>query len=116
MTAEVGPPPTRTRDHVGLLIAIAIGAAVSVVIGVYGQLHTPAHIAVSVAGFSSPVTVKVWLATGAAALALVQLVTALAMWGKFGLPSAPWTATVHRWSGRAAFLLTIPVAMHCLYA
>jgi hypothetical protein len=23
---------------------------------------------------------------------------------------------VHRWSGRGAFLLTIPVAVHCLYA
>ena len=26
------------------------------------------------------------------------------------------TARLHRWSGRLAFLLTIPVAMHCLYA
>src|SRR4029450_6946406 len=30
--------------------------------------------------------------------------------------SPSWAGTVHRWSGRSAFLLTIPVAVHCLYA
>jgi hypothetical protein len=27
-----------------------------------------------------------------------------------------WVAGLHRWSGRAAVLLTVPVAVHCLYA
>ena len=59
---------------------------------------------------------KVWLATGAALLALVQLLSALAMYGKLGSFKPAWASTVHRWSGRLAFLLTVPVAVHCLYA
>ncbi|GAA1373556.1 DUF6529 family protein [Catellatospora chokoriensis] len=85
-------------------------------LGVYGSVHTPTGIAVNVAGFSGPQTVKVWLATGAALLALVQLVSAFAMWGKFGPRVPSWIGPLHRWSGRFAFLLTVPVAVHCLYA
>ena len=29
---------------------------------------------------------------------------------------AGWLAGLHRWSGRVAVLLTVPVAVHCLYA
>ena len=36
--------------------------------------------------------------------------------GAFALPSRPsWLANAHRISGRIAFLLTLPVAYHCLY-
>jgi hypothetical protein len=97
-----------------LLIPLTIGAAVSVGIGAYGRLHTPTGIAVSVAGFSSPLTVKVWLASGAAFFAVVQLISALMMYGR--LPGPVWIGTLHRWSGRVAFLFTIPVVVHCLYA
>ena len=48
----------------------------------------------------------------------VQLVTALWMWGR--LPGAgtapPWTAPLHRWSGSVAFVLTLPVALHCIWS
>ena len=112
--AVTGPGRPSAR---GLLVPLAVGSAVSVAVGVYGRLHPPTGIAVNVAGFSGPQTVKVWLATGALVLALVQLFTALLMWGKVpGVPAPPGTATVHRWSGRLAFLLAVPVAMHCLYA
>src|SRR5690606_23401390 len=67
-------------------------------------------------GFSSPQTVKVWLATLAAFLALVQVFSALVMYGKIRMRSTDWTGPVHRWSGRAAFVVSIPVALHCLYA
>jgi hypothetical protein len=41
------------------------------------------------------------------------------MWGR--LPGvrrrAPgWTSLVHRWSGAVAFTLTLPVALHCMWA
>ncbi|TQS40537.1 DUF6529 family protein [Cryptosporangium phraense] len=98
-----------------LIVPLAIGAGVAVVLGTYGKLHTPTGIAVSVAGFSGPLQVKVWLATMAIVFAVVQLVTALAMWGKLPLRGS-WVSPVHRWSGRIAFLLTLPVVVHCLYA
>ncbi|GAA2394243.1 hypothetical protein Cme02nite_08990 [Catellatospora methionotrophica] len=105
----------RRVSTAGLYVPLLLGAVVTVTLGVYGSVHTPTGIAVNVAGFSSPQTVKVWLATGAALLALVQLVSALSMWGKLGSPPS-WIGGLHRWSGRFAFLLTVPVAVHCLYA
>ena len=32
------------------------------------------------------------------------------------LPGPRWSAKLHRWSGRIAFLVAVPVAVHCLYA
>jgi hypothetical protein len=100
-----------------VLAPLVIGSAVAVALGVYGQLHEPTGIAVNVAGFSSPQTVKVWLATGVFVFALAQLLLALVMYGRIGPGRAPsWIGPAHRWSGRIAFVLAIPVAVHCLYA
>lgn len=124
MTAETdyppGPPvpaPMRAADATKLLIPLLIGAAVAVALGVYGRLHEPTNVAVNVAGFSGPRAVKAWLASGAVLLALVQLGSALVMYGKVpGVRAPSWIGTLHRWSGRSAFLLAVPVAVHCLYA
>ncbi len=99
-----------------LFVPLAVGAAVAVSLGVYGRLHHPTGLAVNLAGFSSPLTVKVWLASGAALFAVAQLVSALVMYGKLPVRAPSWTGTFHRWSGRVAFLLAVPVAIHCLYA
>jgi hypothetical protein len=100
-----------------VLVPIAIGAGVSVALGVYGRTHEATLIAVNLAGFSSPITAKVWLATGSAFFAVVQLVSALVMYGKMpGVRAPSWIGRLHRWSGRVAFLLAVPVAVHCLYA
>jgi hypothetical protein len=115
---EAGTKPGPTNGAWALIVPFLIGGAVSVALGAYGKLHDPSPVVVNLAGFSSPITVKVWLASVAVLFAIVQLVTALAMYGKLpGVSNAPaWTSTVHRWSGRIAFLLAIPVALHCLYA
>lgn len=66
--------------------------------------------------FSSTIAAKVWFATAALALAGVQLVTAARIYGRLSfLPERGATiARVHRWSGRTAFLLTLPVFFHCV--
>ena len=67
--------------------------------------------------FSSTIAAKVWLATGAVALAVVQVLTASRMWGKLRrvVPLSFTTAKrVHRWSGRIALLLSLPVFFHCV--
>ncbi len=114
-------PPTAPRPSaIRIAVPLLLGAAVAVALGFYGRTHAPSGVSVNVAGFTNPQSVKSWLATTAAALAVVQLVTAQAMWGKLPgasqLASASWVAPLHRWSGRLAFLAAVPVAVHCLYA
>ena len=100
-----------------LLVPLAVGSAVAVTLGVYGSVHSPTGVAVNVAGFSGPLAAKAWLTTGAAVFALVQVVSSLAMYGRIpGMHASAWVAAAHRWSGRVAFLLAVPVAVHCLYA
>ena len=66
--------------------------------------------------FSSTIAAKVWFATAAVILALVQVTTAARIYGKLSfLPErGPTVARVHRWSGRIAFLCTLPVFFHCV--
>jgi hypothetical protein len=95
-----------------VLVPFAVGAAVAVGLGVYGNVHVPQS--APMLWFTSPLPAKVWLTTGAFALALVQLLSALVIYGKVRGPG--WFSAVHRWSGRVAVLLTVPVVVHCLYA
>jgi hypothetical protein len=68
--------------------------------------------------FSSTIAAKAWFASAAAILVLVQLTTAARIYGKLRfLPERGRAiATTHRWSGRLAFLCTLPVFFHCVAA
>ena len=118
-TGPIGPLPLATAERRRALPPLAVpllgGLALAVVVGVYGRLHEPGAVAVNVAGFSGPAYVKAWLTTVAALLAVVQLLSALNMYGRIGSASPSWVSTVHRWSGRLAVLVTVPVVVHCLY-
>jgi hypothetical protein len=59
---------------------------------------------------------KVWLATVAITFAVVQLLTALWIYGKLGGAAPAWLGGAHRISGRLAFLFSLPVAYHCLWS
>ncbi|MBC9715286.1 hypothetical protein H9Y04_22300 [Streptomyces sp. TRM66268-LWL] len=111
-------PPAHGSPHPArYLVPVFAAGLVAVGLGVYGKAHDPAGTSFNLAGFSSTGAVKSWLGTGAFAFAVVQFVTALAMYGRLpGVRSAPWMPGLHRWSGRIAFLLAVPVAVHCLYA
>src|SRR5882757_7777277 len=70
--------------------------------------------------FSSTIAAKAWFATAAGAFALLQIVTAARIFGRlpwavrssyFGVP----VSRIHRWSGRLAFICTLPVAFHCIF-
>ena len=99
-----------------LLLAGGIGAAVALSLGIYGHEHAPATDLSITLGFTDTITMKVWLATIAVLFALVQLGSALWMYGRLPVPAAPaWLGSLHRISGRLAFLASLPVAYHCLY-
>jgi len=112
-TEQTAVPLARDQYAKPLVVALASGCAVAVVLGVYARLHHPTHYALDVAGFSSPLYAKAWLTTVAAVFAVVQLVTGYRI--THGAAAA-WMPVVHRWSGRIAILLTVPVVVHCIYA
>jgi hypothetical protein len=66
--------------------------------------------------FSDTLHMKAWLTTGALMLALSQLLTASRIYQLLRFPpEGRFYDFVHRWSGRAAVLLTLPVACHCIF-
>ena len=99
-----------------LLVAGTVGALVALSLGIYGNVHDPATDLSITLGFKDTITMKVWLASLAVLFALVQVGSALWMYGKLPLGAGPaWLGSLHRISGRLAFLISLPVAYHCLY-
>jgi hypothetical protein len=102
---------------VAVLIAVALGALVAVALGVFGKIHEPQYFSINLTGFSSGLAAKAWLSTLAVTLALFQLASAFAMYRLIPGGRAPaWIGTAHVWSGRLAVLVSVPVAVHCLFA
>jgi hypothetical protein len=118
MVSTRSAAPPRTRMPLALALALLAGAAVAISVGVYARIHQPALRPIFLVGFSGMLQLKAWLATIALLLVVVQVTTALWMWGRLtGAGAAPrWTASVHRWSGSVAFVLTVPVALHCVWS
>jgi hypothetical protein len=108
--------PERDPAFRRLLIIGLAGAAVSLTLGIYANAHTPSSDLLITLGFTNTITMKVWLTTIALVFAVIQLLSALWMYGRLPLGAAPsWLGEVHRISGRLAFLVSLPVAYHCLY-
>lgn len=108
---------TTSPVTVKLLGIFVAGAAVAVALGVYADSHTPTHEKPYTLFFSGTIQLKVWLATAALALAVVQLLLAARLYGKLPVPRrAPaWLGDAHRLVGITVFLLTLPVAYQCLW-
>lgn len=66
--------------------------------------------------FTDTLQMKAWLVTAAVVLACGQLLTAARIYELLRFPpKGRFYRAVHRWSGRAAILLTLPVAYHCVF-
>ena len=111
-TALDGSPNAAPR----LLGVAALGAAVAVALGVYGRVHDPSQELVFTLFFSSTIAMKVWMATVTLAFAVVQVLSALWVYGKLPGKAPTWVGTAHRISGRLAFIASLPVAYHCLWS
>jgi Family of unknown function (DUF6529) len=104
-TLDGSPPSVPQGWHASgtrpLLAAAIAGAAVSLALGTYGNVHEPTGDSIATFGFPAVLPMKAWFATAVLALALAQLVSALALWGRVpAVRSTPaWLAPVHRWSG-----------------
>jgi hypothetical protein len=116
MTAAARAPGSRRAVLTAQVLLV--GAAVAVALGVYAREHKPALRPLFLVGFSGMLQMKTWLACAVLVFVLVQVTTASWMWRR--LPGAgappPWVAPVHRWSGAVAFVVSVPVALHCLWS
>jgi hypothetical protein len=117
----VAVPPTRhdagRSPAARVLVPLLVGAAVSLTLGIYAGIHDPSGRAITTFGFSGVLNMKAWLTTVVAALALVQLASALRIFGKLGSGPAPhWVNVLHRTSGTVAVIVSAPVAFHCLWS
>ena len=119
MTAPATSAESRAVSApVKLLGILVAGAAVSIALGVYGNEHTPTFSRPFELFFSDTINLKVWFATVAALLAVVQVLLALRIYGKLKWPrvAPPWLGDAHRLAGTLAFLFTLPVAFLCLWS
>ena len=106
----------RARAPKVTVVALLAGAAVAVMLGVFGSQHQPTGQATTTLGFGSLIAMKVWLGSIAGVLALGQLISALWMYGKLGRPAPKAVSLIHRFSGTTAVLVSLPVAYSCLWA
>jgi mono/diheme cytochrome c family protein len=110
--AVSAPPPTRSYRWVAApLLAFALFALAA---GLLAH-HAPRSKGYFRLFFSDPIHLKAGFATGAAALGCFQLFSAAWIFRKLPWPKPAWINPAHRWSGRLAFVFTLPVAYHCIF-
>lgn len=112
MPAHVHETHTTARWRWAIAGAVVAGLVVSGALAAYAQAHPGDEAPLFTLWFGSMVEAKTFLATGAAALVVVQLASAVAMYR--GGPG--WVSWLHRWSGVAAFALMLPVAFACVWS
>ena len=116
--AVVNPARTGGAAARRLVAVLLVGGAVSLAFGVYGKVHDPTHEQPYTWFFSGTIQLKVWFATAAVALAVVQVLLGLRLYDKIRVPRhAPsWLGDAHRLVGTLAFVLTLPVVYQCLWS
>ena len=110
--AATSPPAQRGWRWVA--VPVVVFALVSLTAGILAG-HEPRSKGYFRLFFSDPVHLKAGFATAAIALACFQLFTAAWIFRKLPWSKPAWVNPAHRWSGRLAFLCTLPVAYHCIF-
>lgn len=83
--AEPDAVESRCSNHVALLGLAAAGGAVATALGVYGRVHTPTGGQIADLGFQTMKAMKSFLANVAMGVVVVQIASALAMFGRLPL-------------------------------
>ena len=115
--ADTTPAVDREKKGMAVpLAAFAAGAAVAVLLGVFGRVHDPTLSGTTTLGFHTVIQMKVVLSTVVGVLVLFQGFGALMLYGKLPWRAPAWLGTAHRASGTTALVLAVLVAYHCLWA
>jgi hypothetical protein len=116
--ADVNVEPLPSRNVRWLALAVLVGALVSLTLGLIARQEAappgtyPSGIRLF---FTDSIHFKAWFLTTAVALAVLQLGSAAWIFRKLPWPRPAWIPSVHRWTGRLLFLVTLPVAYHCIF-
>jgi hypothetical protein len=111
MTTTEAPTGT-SRRSLGLGGAALIGAAVSISLGVYGRVHDATGQAIVTFGFR-----VLPMKAAATGVRVAPRAATRAMWDNIRFHrNSQVVACAHRWTGTAAFVLTLPVAFHCRWS
>ena len=118
-TRKTTSPTGRTiSSRVFLVLPLLLFAIIPLIVGFVASktVRQPYETPFSHLFFSDTLHMKAWLITAVLLLALGQLLTASHIYEVLPLPpKGRFYHVVHRWSGRTAILLTLPVAYHCIF-
>jgi mono/diheme cytochrome c family protein len=112
--AELAAAAPEQRSNRWLAAPLAAFALVALTAGLLAN-HDPRSKGYFRLFFEDPIHLKAGFATAVVVLACFQLFTAAWIFRKLPWSRPAWVSPVHRWSGRLAFLLTLPVAYHCIF-
>jgi hypothetical protein len=98
------------------LAAFSAGAVVAVLLGVFGRVHEPTLRGTTALGFDTVIEMKVAVTMVVGVLVVLQLLSALWLYGRLGRRAPSWLGTAHRASGTTALLLSVFVGYSCLWA
>ena len=118
VTDKTGPTGRTVLSRVFLALPLLLFAFIPLIVGFVASrtIREPYETPFSHLFFSDTLHMKAWLITAVLLLALGQLLTASRIYEVLRLPpKGRFYHEVHRWSGRAAILLTLPVAYHCIF-
>ena len=109
--AAAAPEQRSYRWLAAPLVAFAVGSLTAGLLAA----HDPRSKGYFRLFFSDPLHLKAAFATAAVVLACFQLFTAAWIFRRLPWQKPAWVNPVHRWSGRLAFVCTLPVAYHCIF-
>jgi mono/diheme cytochrome c family protein len=112
--AELAAASPQQRSYRWVVAPLAAFALVALTAGLLAD-HDPRSKGYFRLFFEDPIHLKAGFATAVVVLACFQLFTAAWIFRKLPWSKPAWVNPVHRWSGRLAFVLTLPVAYHCIF-
>ena len=113
--APVAPhPPIERRSYRWVALPLLAFALFSLTAGLLAA-HDPRSKGYFRLFFEDPIHLKAGFASAAVALGCFQVFSAAWIFRKMPWARPRFINIVHRWSGRLAFVLTIPVAYHCVF-
>lgn len=118
MNETVAPPaphhPIQRRSYRWIALPLLAFALFSLTAGLLAA-HDPRAKGYFRLFFEDPLHLKAAFASAVAALACFQVFSATWIFGKLPWRKPAWMNAAHRWSGRLAFVFTLPVAYHCIF-